>query len=296
MTGGTEVTRIPFAAEEVASGQMAADHLEAAVEAVLRDGFVVLEGVVDPSHLETLRARMEEDLRVLLARTDAPFNWNVGNLQQNPPPFPPFLFRDVLTNDLVVAVTKAILGPGVKNAFYSGNTALPSPHRQPVHADSGHLWPRLQVAHPPAQLVVNVPVVDMRPENGSTEIWPGTHRDLTVRAGRDIKVPQEALEARRAVCPPLQPTVARGSVLIRDIRLWHAGMPNRTDRPRPMLAMIHSAGWLEVGPPLVFPKGTEGFFDHPDLTTCARFVEGPIDHIGAPRSYEYAPEGTAPGP
>src|SRR6185312_16908566 len=102
-----------------------------------------------------------------------PYNWNKGNVQQDPPPFPPYLFRDVLVNDLVIQVTKAILGKGVKSVFYSGNTAMPSESRQPVHADSGHLWPNLEVAHPPYQLVVNVPVVYMDARNGSTEIWPG---------------------------------------------------------------------------------------------------------------------------
>jgi ectoine hydroxylase-related dioxygenase (phytanoyl-CoA dioxygenase family) len=165
--------------------------------------------------------------------------------------------------------------------MYSGNTALPSDTRQPVHADIGHLWPSdiLEVAHPAAQLVVNVPTVDVSAENGATEIWLGTHRDVTVGVGGDIEVPDEALEARREICPPIQPTIRRGSVMIRDVRLWHAGMPNRTAEPRPMIAMLHVSNWLDVGSPLEFPAGTESFFDHPVLTTAARFTEQPTDHI-----------------
>jgi hypothetical protein len=283
-----EVTR-----PEKDAGALTPEHRQAAVRAVRDDGFVVLKGVVDTAHLDVLHARMLEDLARLRARKDAPFNWNAGNVQQNPPPFPPYLFRDVLVNDFAVEVAKAILGPGMKNSFYSGNTAVRAEGdpRQPVHADTGQLWPDQEAPHPPAQLVVNVPVVDMSAENGSTEIWPGTHRDLSVTWGKDIKVPAEKLEARRAVAPPLQPTVSRGSVLIRDIRLWHAGMPNRTDAPRPMIALIYHCGWLEMHSGLRFPKGTESLFTHPDLTTVARFVdesEGPIDHISAPQAYEYA--------
>jgi hypothetical protein len=96
------------------------------------------------------------------------------------------------------------------------------------------------------------------------------------------------VEKRRADVPPIQPVVKRGAILIRDIRLWHAGMPNRTSRPRPMIAMIHNAGWLQTGTPLRFPIGTESFFEGSDLKTCARFVEGPIDYIRAPKAYEYA--------
>jgi hypothetical protein len=67
-------------------------------------------------------------------------------------------------------------------------------------------------------------------------------------------------------------------VLIRDIRLWHAGMPNRTGVPRPMIAMIHSCGWYGSDE-LVFPCGTERFFEHPHLRTAARFVNPPIDYL-----------------
>ena len=79
-------------------------------------------------------------------------------------------------------------------------------------------------------------------------------------------------------------------MLIRDIRLWHAGMPNRTSAPRPMIAMIHTCPWLATGTPLVFPAGTESFFDHPILTAAARFTGDPIDYVGAPRGFEYEAE------
>ena len=262
-------------------------HLEAAADAILSEGFVILNGVIETGHLDMLRDRMLEDLKALVAREDAPFNWNTGIIQQDPPPFPPYLFRDVLMNDMVIAVSQAVLGRRIKNTLYTGNTALRSGERQPVHVDTGHLWPRIEVAHPPVHLVINVPVVDTSPENGSTEIWPGTHRDTTITAGKDIKIPAGVLERRRAQVPPLQPTIPRGGVLVRDMRLWHAGMPNRTEAPRPLIAMVHVPGWLETGLPLTFPRGTEAFFEHPDLRTCARFVEGPIDHIHAPSAYEY---------
>lgn len=272
-----------------AAGRLSAEPRRAAVEAIRTDGFVVLAGVVDPAHLDVLHERILADLVALRARPDAPYNWVAGNIQQDPPPFPPYLFADVLVNDLVISVTSAVLGPGLKNVMYGGNTALPGDQRQPVHADAGHLWPVevMEVAHPPAQLVVNVLTVDVSPHNGATELWPGTHTEPTVGAGDDIKIPPAVLAARRAVSPPLQPTFRRGSVLIRDIRLWHAGMPNHTDQPRPMLAMIHACSWLDTGRPLRFPVGTESLFAHPVLTTAAEFTDQSIDHIHAPQGFEY---------
>lgn len=277
--------------QERATGRMLGDNLRAAVGALRTDGLVLINDAVDPAHLDVLHERMVADLDAFRARPDAPYNWNPGNIQQDPPPFPPYLFDDVLLNPYVISVTSSMLGPGVKNVMYGGNTALPGDQRQPVHSDVGHLWPieSLESPHPPAQLVVNVLTVDVSPDNGATEIWPGTHRELGVGVGDDIKIAPELLERRRAISPPFQPTFRRGSVLIRDIRLWHAGMPNRTSEPRPMIAMIHTSAWLETGDPLVFPTGTESFFDHPVLRTAARFTDEPIDYVAEPQAFEYEP-------
>lgn len=280
-----EITITP---EERESGALSGEHLSAALGALADDGFVVLQDLIAPDHVAALRDKMFDDLPQVLARDDAPFNFNVGNVQQDPPPFAPYLFRDVLVNDWVIAVTKAALGPGVKNAYYSGNTALPGGHaRQPAHPDVGQLWPDLPVATPPFGLVVNVPLVDVDARNGSTELWPGTHQDTTysLRDG-STRIPGAVLDARRTVRPPLQPRVPAGSVVIRDIRLWHAGMPNQTDTPRPMIAMIHWAGWWGNADVVPFPKDAESLLAHPDLKTNARFVDGPIDYLRHNQAYD----------
>lgn len=268
-------------------GRVSDADADAAARAIADDGLVVLRAAVDPDHLAALWERMETDLDAILARPDAPFQFTTSNVQQDPPPFAPHVFRDVVSNDAVVAVTRRVLGPGVKNSFYSGNTALPSPLRQPVHVDTGHLWAGAAHAHPPVQLVVNVPVVDTTPENGSTEIWPGTHHDTTygIHEG-SAKVAPEKLEARRALCPPIQPTLARGDVLIRDIRLWHAGTPNHTDRPRPMLAMIHTVGWWQTGAGFPIAPDVAPIFEHPELRHVCRVVDGPIDYLGHHGAYD----------
>jgi ectoine hydroxylase-related dioxygenase (phytanoyl-CoA dioxygenase family) len=188
---------------------------------------------------------------------------------------------------MAIAVTKALLGAGLYNGTYTGNTALPGGSQQPVHADLGQLWPNLEQSTPPFALVVNIPVVDMSEENGSTEIWPGTHRDTTVFFQQgDIKVREDQLAKQRAIAPPLQPHVHRGSILIRDIRLWHRGMPNYTKTPRPMIAMIHWVSWWNSEKPMRFPKGTEEFFQHPDLTTHVEFVDGEIDYLHRHQAYD----------
>lgn len=113
---------------------------------------------------------------------------------------------------------------------------------QPIHNDADFDHPSI-----PFALVVNVPLVTMTPENGSTEIWLGTHNNTTIadqegehgdRASGRIK--KHLLDARRETRPPSQPLVKKGSIIIRDLRLWHGGKPNLSTEPRVMLAMSKS--------------------------------------------------------
>lgn len=262
--------------------------IQALIESFQREGFVVLEDVIDPSHCDTLCEKMLADVEAILQRPDIPFNFNRGNIQQAPPPFAPYLFDDVLFNPQIIEVTKAILGPGLKNNFYSGNTALPGEHFQPVHPDVAQLWQGLEHATPSFGIVVNVPVVDMGPENGATQLWPGTHKDTHYFHGDgSARVADEHLAAWREKHPPIQPTVKRGSVVLRDIRLWHAGMPNRTQQPRPMIAMIHWCGWFADWDGIEIPERSRSFFEDKALHTNVKVVpDDQFDHIKHGGAYD----------
>lgn len=118
-------------------------------------------------------------------------------------------------------------------------TADCPPTSQPVHSDADFDHPTYPFAY-----VVNIPLIEMTPENGSTEIWLGTHINSGLhvqegmhgdRASGRIKL--DELEKRRAIRPPCQPVVPKGAIVLRDLRLWHAGIGNQTDQVRVMLAM-----------------------------------------------------------
>ncbi|RPJ49730.1 MAG: hypothetical protein EHM21_06420, partial [Chloroflexi bacterium] len=116
---------INFLSAEIQTGKIRSENLQAAFAALNEDGYVILNELVSREHAAVLRDRMLEDTERILERKDVPFNFNVGNIQQDPPPFPPYLFLDVLVNDIIIEITHAVLGNGLKNSFYSGNTALP---------------------------------------------------------------------------------------------------------------------------------------------------------------------------
>ncbi|KAL7629726.1 hypothetical protein AAE478_001249 [Parahypoxylon ruwenzoriense] len=245
-------TIVKPSSSETQKGILEARNLERAVGAIHRDGLVVIEDVIPHEVLDNLNEKMVQDARVLQARgEDGPFNYNTGNLQQDAPPVAEFFNPTIFTNPIATQVTTAVLGPRPKWTFCSANSAMPplpgaAPARQPVHSDADFRHPDHAFA-----LVVNIPLVTMTPENGSTELWLGTHGD---RAGVDGqegahgerasgRIREDLLRERSETRPPCQPRVEKGSVVLRDLRLWHAGMPNHSPEVRVMLAMIHFAPW-----------------------------------------------------
>lgn len=66
-------------------GRLSQRNLELVIRALSRDGLVVLEEMVDHYILDLLGVKMLEDAYELEARKDSPFNYNKGNIQQDPP-------------------------------------------------------------------------------------------------------------------------------------------------------------------------------------------------------------------
>ncbi|KAB5585615.1 hypothetical protein GE09DRAFT_945258 [Coniochaeta sp. 2T2.1] len=282
--------------EEISSKRLNARNLETAIRSLHQDGLVVVEDVVPHEHIDRLNVKMVEDARKLQAKgEDGPFNYNLGNLQQDAPPWAEYFFPSIFANPIATQITTNLLGPRPKWTFCSANSAMPplpghAPSRQPVHSDADFAHP----SHPFA-IVVNVPLVTMTPHNGSTEIWPGTHRfgveaqegKHGERASGRIREDYLAAERDRADGGPLQATIKKGSVVLRDLRLWHAGMPNLSEEVRVMLAMIHFAPWYRNGMRLTFADDIrpvlEGLEERGELG-----LECPVDWIGreeAARTY-----------
>lgn len=259
--------------KELAAGKLTEAHVAQALKAIRVEGYVVLENVVSHEHLDVLKERMDADSQTLIEVQ----KWGgagrlKGHLQQGPPPFAPYIFKDIVANPYVVQVTKALLGPGVYNNFYNGNTNCPGSTTQPLHRDGDHLWLGQEIAHPTAEVVVNISPQDTNEANGSVELWPGSHLEVS---GRRI---DEALEEeRREICPPVRGSAKKGSVLIRDIRLWHRGVPNSSDEPRHMIAMIHRIQWLRSKRRLKYRTGCEAAFENSDLDPNADFIADKIE-------------------
>jgi len=255
--------------KELAAGKLTDAHVEQAIKAIRVDGYVILENVVSHEHLDILRERMDVDSQILINAG----KWGgagglKGHLQQGPPPYAPYIFRDIVANPYVVQVTQELLGSGLYNNFYNGNTNCPGSTTQTLHRDGAHLWPDEKIAHPTTEVVVNISPQDTTEENGSVEIWPGSHLEVG-----EHHIDEEQEEARRKICPPTRGNAKKGSVLIRDMRLWHRGVPNPSDQPRHMIALIYRVHWLKSNRRLKYKTGCEAAFENSALDPNAEFID-----------------------
>ncbi|MEE2726044.1 MAG: phytanoyl-CoA dioxygenase family protein [Candidatus Latescibacterota bacterium] len=272
------VESIVLSAAERSAERLSVEHAQRAIAAVREAGVVVLEDAVDEAALDALHERLLTDTHALVAardRGDSIPGWKRGHLQQKPPHHPPYIFRDVVANPFAIQVTHGVLGDGLFNSFYSGNTNLPGSEVQPLHRDAQPLWPDGDGDHPATTLVVNISPIDVHPDNGSTEIWPGSHR-----VGGSLT--ETLIEARRAVAPPVRVQAPKGSVIVRDIRLWHCGVPNASDQIRHMIALVHQVQWFHRTHTLRFQTGCEAEFHSEYLDPNAEFVDAPPDYLFGP--------------
>ena len=272
--------------EEKHAEKMSEEKVGQAVDAIREQGYVVVEDIVDHAHLDVLKGRMDEDAeRKIRCQHWGGAGRQPGHLQHKPPPFAPYVFEDVVANPFVLQVTQSVLGDGLFNRFYSGNTNCPGSGTQPLHVDHVPLWRGLEKPHPAYNLVVNISPEDTTEDNGAVEIWPGTHWMTVEPADRSVpgdRFPKDVIEKRRSEVPPTRGSSKKGSALIRDIRLWHRGVPNPSDSPRNMIALIHSIHWYQNPGPLKFEKGCEDAFSECALDHNVQFVDELVDYMNHP--------------
>lgn len=256
--------------------------VQRAVEAIQRNGFVIVEQVVPAHLLDRLRRRMDEDTIELLDYC-ASIGGNPregGHLQQGPPPLKEFVFPEVAMNAHVLAICRALFKQRPRLDFYNGNTNAPGRVRQHLHMDGAHRNSSPDPVEATFSVVLNVPPGPMDLSNGAIELWPGSHMVRSEQNNRGID--EDQMNRRQREAPPIQPTTRVGDVLIRDMRLWHRGVPNTSTRPRHMIALIFSDAQDESRYRLPFEKGCEQALEGHDADANARYTDEHIDYLLGP--------------
>jgi len=199
------------------------------LEAFTRDGYVVLERVIEPELVDALLETIDR----VMVDADIAFGTNaflglrtrrIFNLLARDPHF-----ARVPLHPAVLPLVEQVLD---RQCLLSSLTAIemhPGQEPQPLHSDDGSI--ALPRPHPPLVCVALWALTDFDHANGATRLVPGSHR----RDRRPAKGEQaECVEAE----------MRAGSVLLYDGSLWHGGGANVSERRRVGIVVNHCAGFL----------------------------------------------------
>ena len=206
--------------------------IAAVVEALRRDGAVVVTELAESDLVDTIIAELRPQLDAdgLKARSD--FNGSrtlrcsTSVLSTAPSA------ADLVDHDMLVGVADAILLPHCAT-YQIGSMAaieiLPGESAQALHRDDS-LYP-IENAGMELQIGVMWALNDFTVENGGTRVVLGSHRFL-----RSWHLPGVS-DWESAVMP-------KGSALFYMGSTWHGGGANQSDAPRTGLINSYSLGWL----------------------------------------------------
>ena len=228
------------------------DALKFHADQVRVNGFTVVEGAFTVAFIAAMRDRFDELLEA--HRAANPTNRGANRFQMYLPFEPPFSDPLLYEHPVALAIIERVIGPQILWSYLASDTPLPGSDYQRVHSDTQLLFPETNFSAPPYGIVVNVPLVPVTDENGPLEIWPGgTHY-------MPGKVDMAALAERMV---SLRLTMNEGDMLIRDLRAWHRGTPNRGTRSRPNVALVYTRPWyrFEQQPPALTRAQIDGLSD-----------------------------------
>jgi hypothetical protein len=196
------------------------------------DGYLALEGVVEPGRVRAMRSRLEELL--IATPQDHAGTLIVGGLLEEE------VFDASWRHPRVLAAVRHLLGEGHRLLGLGSRGLRPGHGRQALHVDwAGHVEPGAWYAcHAICALV------DFTPRNGATRVVPGSHRNPWMLKGQ--KDPLRRHPAQRQLLG------AAGTVFVLNIHCAHAAMLNESDEPRLALFAHFSrrdSPLLAVSPP-----------------------------------------------
>lgn len=201
--------------------------IEENVRELETSGYTVLESCLDVKCVEEVRQQVIAEYEA--AR---PLPWRgggkwFGHIEYVPPISSPII-REAASNKKIQEIVDQALAKNYKIIGVGGNANLPGSTYQPAHMDG---------VQGTDFLVVNIPLGKVTEQNGSLEVWPGTHKEqLTVSEFNSV--PRQS--ARVNSSP--------GDIVMRYSNVWHRGTPNRSSEVRFMLAIIISPHYEKLPP------------------------------------------------
>src|SRR5215475_1558232 len=205
------------------------DSLQAHLDRIARDGYTILERVIEPELVaalaqDLLRLEQQYDVKPAHNAFEGAHTVRIYNLLVHGK-----LYEQIPVHPEVLPVVEGVLDPGCLVSSLSSISIDPGERAQPIHADDQ----LLPLPKPHVATVCNTmwALTDFTVENGATRVIPGSHRRGHSPA---FGTHYDSVAAE----------MPRGSVLVWHGSLWHGGGGNRSDRRRVGIAMNYCAGWI----------------------------------------------------
>ena len=254
------------------------------LERMKRDGYTIVERVIDDDAVAALRDDVRRLERALDTRPATNVFEGVRTLRIYNLLVHGAIYHPIPVHPRVLPIIEGVLDRGCLVSSLSSIDIGPEEAAQPLHADD-QLIP---LPKPHVSIICNTmwALTDFTEANGATRLVPGSH--LADRS------PQPFGERVRTVSAEMP----AGSVLVFDGSIWHSGGANHTGESRLGIAMNYCAGWMrqQENQQLGIPAEIARQFS-PRLRKLVGYglYKGLIGHIDR-STPEYLLDGGAPTP
>lgn len=260
--------------------------VEAVVETFYRDGFAVVRDALTPDQVAFLRAGCEREADAIMALDPdregnrGAYRYSYGGASITRSILHRAEWRMLVDLPTVTPIVTAIFGSAnYRMARAAGDFCMPGAvEYQRLHADiadhpdSFHDPRGVTTVRdlPCPVLVCNFLAQDFTPFNGPTRQIPGTQHSREEIPGLEEEPDWMKLST---VCP-----APAGSVLIRDVRAWHGGTPNLSDKMRAIPNAMFVAPWFHMAqPPAMTRSMYEELSDHGKQLCRFLVTEGELE-------------------
>ncbi len=214
--------------------------LQAKVESVRRDGYVVVPGALPPDVLAPMLRRYDQLMDEYIAKVhgDGPIPGHVDLtriLERDP------VFEKLMDWPAVFPIARGVIGRDVTLA--GGGEADYRPARAPAYISWHNDWAwMVDTAYPRQNFWVRCSYFldDVTDEMGPFTLLPGSH----LAGGPPPKEHTSPEGQPRDIPGMVRVTGKAGTCLINNTEIWHTNTPNRSDRPRKLIMLCYKHAWM----------------------------------------------------